>query len=194
MPAGSTRSRRVALLSTIAAPRLYCLALTLVLAVVPVLGLDSRRESQLKSAIVYRFLSFVEPRVAAPESQRPWVIGIMARDPLPESFTRTVTGKLLKGRLISVLALNSPDNAARCDVVFLDAAHSHQLPHVLRAIADRSVLVVGEGSAFLERGGMIALMEEGDRIQFEVNLAAAERAGLQFRAQLLKLARQIITK
>lgn len=152
------------------------------------------RETQVKAAFVYRFLSFVDVRPSVAESNRPWLIGVLAREPAAESLSQLVAGKTLKGLSFSIVSLVSPAGSRDCDMVFVDATNSRLLPQVMREISGKSVLVVGEGTDFVRRGGMIALVEDGDVLRFEVNLAAGEKAGVKFSSQLLKLARKIITE
>jgi hypothetical protein len=56
------------------------------------------------------------------------------------------------------------------------------------ALAGRPVLTVGADDAFAREGGMIALRTIEGRVRFEVNLAAATRAGLKVSARMLDLA------
>jgi hypothetical protein len=53
------------------------------------------------------------------------------------------------------------------------------------------LLTIGDGEDFARRGGVIALVRQDSRFQFDINLAAAERAGLRVDATLLGLARQV---
>jgi hypothetical protein len=41
---------------------------------------------------------------------------------------------------------------------------------------------------FVNRGGMIQFVREGKKVRFEVNLTAAQRAGLTLSSELLKVA------
>ena len=41
---------------------------------------------------------------------------------------------------------------------------------------------------FTRRGGMIQFVLDGSRVRFEINLAAAQRAGLTLSSELLKVA------
>jgi len=50
-------------------------------------------------------------------------------------------------------------------------------------------LTVGETEGFAVLGGIINLMVEGNKLHFEVNLNAAERAGLKISSKLLSMAR-----
>ena len=52
-----------------------------------------------------------------------------------------------------------------------------------------SPLTVGETEGFAVRGGIINLTAEGNKLHFEVNLLAAERAGLKISAKMLALAK-----
>jgi len=53
------------------------------------------------------------------------------------------------------------------------------------------VLTVGDGEGFIDEGGMIGLVRSGDRLQFDINQPALQRAGLRASSQLLKLARNL---
>jgi hypothetical protein len=53
------------------------------------------------------------------------------------------------------------------------------------------VLSVGEINGFAEQGGMVNLLLANKTVKIEINQAAAEQAGLQISAKLLKLARLV---
>jgi dihydroxyacid dehydratase/phosphogluconate dehydratase len=57
-----------------------------------------------------------------------------------------------------------------------------------------NVLTVSDLPHFAERGGMIGLVRQQDRIRFEVNRTAAEKANLVLSSELLKLATKVIEK
>jgi hypothetical protein len=50
------------------------------------------------------------------------------------------------------------------------------------------VLTVGESEGFLERGGMINFVVKGKNVRLEINLVAAEAAGLKISSRLLAIA------
>jgi hypothetical protein len=47
---------------------------------------------------------------------------------------------------------------------------------------------VGETDRFIETGGMINFVAEGNKIRFQINEVAAESAGLKISSKLLSLA------
>ena len=53
------------------------------------------------------------------------------------------------------------------------------------------MLTVGEGEEFLRNGGMIAFVIEERRVRFNIDQAAAERAGLTLSARLLNVAKSV---
>ena len=54
------------------------------------------------------------------------------------------------------------------------------------------MLTVGETDGFARQGGTIGFTMEGDRVRFEINTRAAQRAGLEISSRLLRLASRVI--
>ena len=50
------------------------------------------------------------------------------------------------------------------------------------------MLTVGETEKFLEAGGMINFVTQGNKIRFQINEAATKKAGLKVSSKLLNLA------
>jgi hypothetical protein len=65
------------------------------------------------------------------------------------------------------------------------------LVQTLDAAQDSHALTIGETDQFTNLGGMIFLTMEGNRVQFEVNMEAVERAKLRISSKALKLARAV---
>jgi hypothetical protein len=60
-------------------------------------------------------------------------------------------------------------------------------------VGNATVLTVSDIPQFCQRGGMIQFVLQGDRVRFEVNLAAAQHAGLSLSSELLKVATTVRT-
>jgi hypothetical protein len=63
---------------------------------------------------------------------------------------------------------------------------------VLASLRGKAVLTVGETEDFAEDGGMIAFLVEENKIRFEINLEAADKAKLKISSKLLALAKTVI--
>ena len=64
-----------------------------------------------------------------------------------------------------------------------------RLAAVFEKVGRSPVLTVGETDAFPWAGGCMRFLNEDNKIRFEVNLEAAERARIKISAKLLKMAR-----
>jgi hypothetical protein len=59
------------------------------------------------------------------------------------------------------------------------------------AVQKSAVLTVSDLPGFTGNGGMIQFMLRENKVRFEVNLTAAEKAGLTLSSQLLKVATDV---
>jgi hypothetical protein len=78
------------------------------------------------------------------------------------------------------------------DAVYVPEDQQGEFPAILRRLGKEPVLIIGDSATFLEEGGHIRFLLEGDMLRFEVNLGAASKRGLQFSANLLKHARWVV--
>jgi hypothetical protein len=96
--------------------------------------------------------------------------------------------RLVRGRPIRVIRLESPVAATSCHIIYVPLAAVHP-ERILAATAGKPILTIGESDSFAARGGVIQLYVENHVVRFEINRAAAERNGLKISSRLLSLAR-----
>jgi YfiR/HmsC-like len=150
---------------------------------------DPPSEYHLKAAFVYNFAKFVEwPASAFDSSQAPMHLCIAGTDPFGPILT-SVEHKTAQGHEL-VLKRVPPDPLGACHIVFVSGS-KEQVTRVLSAAADMKVLTVSDVEDFAGLGGMIGLVTNDNKIQFDINLDAAQRAELRLSPQLLKLARSV---
>jgi len=77
-------------------------------------------------------------------------------------------------------------------VLYVCASEKEHLKEIINIVEGSSVLTVGDTDGFLEAGGIINLLIEDKKVRFEVNVTAAEKANLQIRSQLLRLAKRVV--
>ena len=174
------------------------------------------KEYQLKAAFLYNFVMFVDshrfqqlPKDGeAVDPNEPILIGILGQDPFGQAF-EALKGRHVKNRRVVVkrfkgfsafadddgqVPARHPqlDAITKCHVLFVCASERHHHNAILGPIRKQSILTVADTPGFLEAGGMINFLIEDKKVRFEINTAAAERAKLQVRAKLLRLARRIV--
>jgi len=145
-------------------------------------------EHEIESAMLYNFTKFVEwPDGALGESGAPVVVGVW-NDGFVSVLEAALLNKTVYGHPIVVRRLNSSAEAKSCAVLLVGAADRKEIARIVQAVGRSPVLTIGERSQFSRLGGVIAFIRDGHRIRFEINLDAAERAGLHVSSKLLRLA------
>lgn len=153
---------------------------------------SSPTEYEVKAAFLYNFGKFVEwPADDSAGADDTFDICVLGRDPFGDVLDETVEGKSLRGRKLVVRRIGQTAEGLNCHILFISSSEERNLGYILSVLQGRSVLTVGEMRRFAQRGGMINFRIEENRIRFEINLGAAESAGLTVSSQLLKLARII---
>ncbi len=175
-------------------PRHRALALALGLAILPLRPghpspQDPPREYEVKAAFLFNFLKFVEWPEQPPESRSDRiVVGILGKNPFGEVL-RTLEGKIVRKRTVTIRAIGTADEAAGCDLVFIPRTEDRSEADLIARLGRRPCLLVGESGGFAGRGGMIGFYLEGNRVRFEINPESTRAAGLTPGSQLLGLAR-----
>ncbi len=147
-------------------------------------------EYQVKAAFLYNFGKFVEwPPGALPADS--FAICVLGEDPFGPELDRLIEGKSVHGKKLGAHRLGRAEEAGKCQVLFVSASENGRLAHILASVRGRSVLTVGDTEGFAHRGGIINFRLVENKVRFEINLDAAERAGLTVSSQLLKLAKII---
>jgi uncharacterized protein DUF4154 len=152
----------------------------------------SRTEYQLKAAYLLNFLKFVEWPTDGPAApQGKWVIGFVGDSPVGAELALMAEGKTVEGRGLLVKRLHPKDNPRECDIIFVSASEEKHLAAILMGLQGSSVLTVADFDKFIERGGMIQFVTDGERIRMDVNLGATGRARLKVSSKLLALAQAV---
>ena len=149
-------------------------------------------EYQVKAGFLFNFAKFTEwPDSAWPSRDAPLNLCIAGKDPFGGAVLAGFESRTIGGHEFHSRRGISLDDLSGCQVLFIAASEERNLSPILRAAATRPILTVSDIDGFVEAGGMIGLMTLDDRIQFDVNLAACQRASLKPSSQMLKLARQV---
>jgi hypothetical protein len=150
---------------------------------------QSSDEYRVKAAFVYNFTKFVSwPPQSFNTSQDPIRICTIGKNPFGDALTEAINGKPVNGRSIEIRAVDRPEDACGCQILFVHSSERKRLRSILDKTAGRGVLTVGETDTFAVEGGVVNLRIEGDKIRIQINLRAAERQHLAVNSRLLSLA------
>jgi hypothetical protein len=147
-------------------------------------------EYAVKAAYLYNFLKFVEwPRDGSVPSSGPFCIAILGSDPFGVVLDKTVAGKEVRGRSVTVRRVEEPKAATGCHVVFVGRQRNLTTARALRSLEKTGALTVGDEPGFAQHGGVVDFVLDEDSVGFEINPSAAAREGLTLSPRLLQLAK-----
>ena len=145
---------------------------------------------QVQAAFLFNFAKFVTwPDYAFQSSGNSLVIGVLGEDPFGAVLEETIRDKTVMDKKLAVKRFARIQDAANSHILFLSSSEESHLQQILKGLEKATVLTVSDMGQFAERGGMIAFTVEDQKVRFNVNIEAVERAGLKMGSQLLKLAR-----
>jgi hypothetical protein len=147
-------------------------------------------ERDVKAAFLCHFPSYVEwpaGTFAAPTD--PIVVGVLWEDPFGPALDALVRNRSVGGRPLVVRRLSRIEDARGVHVLYVGTADPLEVAGVLSHLEGRAILTVADGERLAERGAVVNFRLEEQKVRFDINVAAAERAGLKLSSQLLKLAR-----
>jgi len=152
-------------------------------------------EYLIKAGFIFNFAKFVEWRTAAfAQPDSPIVIGILGTDPFGTAIDQIVQDKKIGARGFVVKRLKWGKDLKElldCKILFVSTSEKAHIDELLQMVKGLPILTVGETPGFAERGGIIRFTVEDNRVRFEVNVEAAQQAGLTISSRLLTLARII---
>lgn len=169
-------------------------ALTLLLSVnlAPLALADSAKEEQVKVGYIYNFAKFIKwPAASRADDAALFSICTEGVQPLSGAIS-LLQNRQLNGRKITVLDFTSADQPGICNILFISASERDRLPAILQRVSTLPVLTISDLPDFTGMGGIIGMKVLDKRVRFDINLGAAQKAGLEIDSQLLKLATRVL--
>ena len=104
---------------------------------------------------------------------------------------------LLQGRPVGLRTIDvrtqvAPSDWKACQVLFLSKSEPAKAHTAIRSLGNAPVLTVADVPNFVQINGVIGLRLDDSRMRFDVNLGAAQRAGLQLNSQMVQLAGKVL--
>jgi hypothetical protein len=146
-------------------------------------------EYEVQAAYLSNFGRFVEwPARPGTNERDPFYVCVLGQDPFGPLLDAALKGETIGGAPMAARRVASAADAANCRIVFVNSTKDSELKGILATLRNSNALTVSDTFDFTRQGGMIQFVLDGNRVRFEINLAAAQRAGLTLSSQLLKVA------
>lgn len=121
-----------------------------------------------------------------------FIVGVLGEDALGRRLNEVFHDEKIGASSVTIRRLKSDAEAAECQLVLFGEMDAERRKTVLKQLQGRPVLTVGDGSDFVEAGGIVGFREERGKVVFEVNVEQAQRVKLRLDSRLLQLARKIV--
>lgn len=144
-------------------------------------------EYEVQAAYLSNFGRFVEWAPATGDKD-PFYVCVLGADPFGSVLDAALRGESINGQPMVPRRIAAPAEASNCRIVYINPAKDTQMRAILGALRNMSVLTVSDAADFTREGGMIQFVLDGNRVRFDINLGAAQRAGLTLSSELLKVA------
>lgn len=149
-------------------------------------------EEQVKAAMVFKFLSYIDWPPASFEAgdsaYRVWVLGA---EHIEEELRLVSAERTVNNRPVDVLAAKSLRSIKRPHVVFVGREYQRYLPKLAHMAQNGSFVIITEHESGLIDGSTINLRLIDGRMGFDVSLDSAHNNGLKLSARLLSVASSI---
>lgn len=151
------------------------------------------RESRIKAVLILRMIKFVE-----------WPADVLTRgdtlqvctwgDGATSSALQGLQGQKVREHEVRVRKLQALPvlDARGCHVLYVaDSVRTEFNANAFYGAANRALLTISDLADFGKRGGIITLVQQDNKIGFEVQLRHARAGGLKIGSPLLELARSV---
>lgn len=149
--------------------------------------------AELKAAYIYNFTRYVEWPAEVAESEEGYFEVCLAGrqgDPLFSALAE-LDGKNIRKRPLRIRHVGLDENLKSCAVMVIEKSDPVLAAEVIQRLKGQPTLTVSSVKNFLDLGGVMSLVTEGEKVRFDVNLGAARDSNLVLTFQLLKLARTV---
>jgi YfiR/HmsC-like len=144
-------------------------------------------EYQVKAVFLFNFTQFVDwPPEAFPGPDTPFVIGVLGKDPFGSQLDEVVRGETVNRRPLLVERYRSVTEIHNCNILFIGSTEVGHLEEILAALKGRSILTVSDADSAGQRGVMIRLVTESNRIRLRIDVGAAKAGNLTISSKLLR--------
>jgi hypothetical protein len=143
-------------------------------------------EYQVKAVYLYNFAKFIDWPPGSNKAGT-FTVCVLGRDPFGPILDETLAGDTIGGRKPIARRVASAGES-QCEILYISSSEAGRVKQILATIDKPGVLTVSDLPDFATGGGMIQFVMKENKVRFEVNLAAAEKAGLNVSSQLLKVA------
>jgi hypothetical protein len=153
---------------------------------------SAQSEDQVMAAFLFNFARYVEwPKDAFDRNDMPVNICMLSTKEFGDVVSRTVSGKTVADRPVVVRRTADLPETIGCHILFIGREYDKSHTEAVAELGGLSVFTVADQEGFARAGGIANFYRAENRIRFEINPHAAQKAGLKISSRLLRLAKVV---
>jgi hypothetical protein len=155
-------------------------------------GVQVVPEYAVKAGYLLLFARYVQwPESAFASLDAPLVIAVLGQDPFGSVLDETLREQRIGTRSVRLIRVAQPTADMHAHLVYLAGMPARDELQWLNMLRAQPTLTVSESASAFDDGAIVRLVQDGSRIRFDVDWAAAMRANLKITSPMLKSARKI---
>jgi hypothetical protein len=144
-------------------------------------------EYRVKLAFLYNFSRFITWPEQASLDDGKFNLCILGGDPFGELLD-ALAGKSVQNNLLEIKRLDNLDQSHICQIIFVSQTGASDIENIMSTLKDLPALTVSDIEGFTAHGGIIQFKLVDNKVRFNININAANHAGLTISSKLLSLA------
>ncbi len=145
-------------------------------------------EYQVQAAYILNFIRFTTwPPAAFADSRQDIVLGIFGEDCFG-AILDDLDGTFINQRRLQIIRLGDGGDPRGCHLLYISGSEHRRLRQILLLTQGQPTLTISDMDNFAAEGGMIQLKKVDAKYKLILNTNSVRSAGLQLRANLLKIA------
>ena len=108
-----------------------------------------------------------------------FVIGVLEYPPLVAELKSAMASTSINGKNIEIKEFDRAENIQDCQILFIPAYKSKNLPVVLNKFPNDPTLIVSNKMDFARQGGGINFILKDGKLKYEINCKSIEKRGMR---------------
>ena len=163
--------------------RALMVGLVILITAMPSTLFASATTDEIKAAYLYNLTKFISLNKNPGRNYTICLVGGITNS----SYYYDLNGKRVNGNTIKVTSV-SDSQVRSCQMVYTQTRSSSKIQALANLSTQAGFILVGDGSNFVNEGGMVGLIKQGNNIKFGLNKRQFQQANLKVSAKLYKLA------
>ena len=152
---------------------------------------DGMDTEALKLSYLAKLPKFIEwPADALPADAPAFTLCVLGDESLA-AIAKQLGQQHAQQRAFNVVDGRRVGSLGQCHILYVGSSEEWRSGSVLATVQPRPILTISDIQDFAKQGGIIEFVEQDRHVKFEINISAANKAGLHVNSKLAELAVKI---